>query len=82
MAALLARAAICAGIAPHPQPEADAAYADGDAISAWARDAVRRATALGLMRGLPDGAFAPRGAASRAEAALALHRLARLTAED
>ena len=76
MAVMLVRAAM------HASPEAAApgtagtAYADDGRISAWARDAVNRVTALGLMRGLPDGRFHPNGAASRAEAARALHRLA------
>ncbi|REK52634.1 MAG: hypothetical protein C6W55_15615 [Thermobacillus sp.] len=81
MAALLARAAARAAIGNETsQPGADAAYADGGKIPAWARDAVRRVTALGLMQGLPGGTFAPDGAASRAEAAQVLHRLASLMA--
>jgi len=75
MAAMLVRAAEYAAAAL-PQPaDTPPAYADAGAISPWALDAVSRATALGLMLGLPDGGFNPRGAASRAEAAETLHRL-------
>lgn len=70
------------GDASADSPAAEhAAYADDEAISAWARDAVRQVTALGLMHGLPDGTFAPQGTASRAEAAQALYRLGGLEAE-
>ncbi len=56
-------------------------YTDGERISAWARDAVARLTASGVVRGRPDGRFAPHEAASRAEAVQALYNLAE-TAES
>jgi arabinogalactan endo-1,4-beta-galactosidase len=82
MAVMLARAAgYAADAASLPLPADTPAYSDAGQISPWARDAVLRVTALGLMRGLPDGGFHPLGPATRAEAALTLYRLAAIPAE-
>ncbi|WP_159888277.1 S8 family serine peptidase [Paenibacillus puerhi] len=50
-------------------------FIDSGTISAWAQDAVRRAAAGGLLKGNPDGTFAPRDHASRAQVMMILHRL-------
>ncbi len=70
MAAIMVRAL--------PDAAADgtaADFADADAISDWARDAVAQAAQLGLMQGKDDGLFAPDEGATRAEAATVLSRL-------
>lgn len=43
-------------------------FTDGDQISHWARGAVTAVTQAGIMRGYPDGSFAPLNEATRAEA--------------
>ncbi|MCI3920867.1 S-layer homology domain-containing protein [Paenibacillus sp. TRM 82003] len=45
------------------------AFADGDAIDAWAEDAVQAAQALGFVQGRGHGVFAPQDVANRAESA-------------
>jgi hypothetical protein len=65
-----------------PVRSAQETYADGARISAWAQDAVARVTALDVVRGRPDGRFAPHAAASRAEAAQALFNLANRSTES
>ncbi|MFD0669885.1 S-layer homology domain-containing protein [Cohnella sp. GCM10027633] len=52
-----------------------AAFADRDAIASWAQAAVARASASGIMKGMEDGRFAPKGYATRAQAAVMLKRL-------
>lgn len=51
------------------------AYTDTDIISGWAVEYVREATYLGLMSGMGDGSFAPKGIATRAQAAAVIERL-------
>jgi len=48
------------------------AFADADSISPWAKDAIARATAAGVIKGYPDETFQPQGKASRAEAVTVL----------
>ena len=50
-------------------------FKDGDCISAWALDDVRKAVEAGLMQGVGGDRFAPRSAVTRAEAAQALFNL-------
>ncbi|SDE63288.1 Serine protease, subtilisin family [Paenibacillus sp. UNCCL117] len=50
-------------------------FADKQSISGWALEAVGRAAEAGLIEGHPDGTFAPREKASRAQAMTILHRL-------
>lgn len=52
-------------------------FSDADTISEWAAEAVAQAAGLGLINGLPDGSFAPRAEATRAEAAAMTDRLYR-----
>lgn len=54
---------------------ADLNYKDSGRISNWASDAVGKATGAGLLKGMPDGSFAPAGSVTRAEAATLLKRL-------
>ncbi|MFC3803482.1 S-layer homology domain-containing protein [Cohnella sp. GCM10012308] len=51
------------------QPATTSSYADQGDISAWAADSVSQATALGLVQGRSGDRFAPKAAATRAEAA-------------
>ncbi|CAM3245617.1 S-layer-like y domain-containing protein [Paenibacillus lupini] len=50
-------------------------YKDSGSISNWASDAVGKATGAGILKGKPDGSFAPSGSVTRAEAATLLKRL-------
>lgn len=54
------------------------AFSDQDEISAWAQSAVNVCVAVGLMSGRDGNQFAPKGTATRAEAASVLVRLDRL----
>ncbi|CAI6083441.1 S-layer homology domain-containing protein [Cohnella sp. JJ-181] len=54
--------------------KAAAAFKDASDVHAWASEAVRTASALGIVKGMPDGSFAPRATATRAEAAAMLSR--------
>lgn len=51
-----------------------AAFKDASDVHGWSADAVRTASSLGIVKGLPDGRFAPRATATRAEAAAMLSR--------
>ncbi|GLX66820.1 S-layer homology domain-containing protein [Paenibacillus glycanilyticus] len=53
----------------------DLNYKDAGKVSDWASDAVGKATGAGLLKGKPDGSFAPTGNVTRAEAATLLKRL-------
>lgn len=47
-------------------------FADKAAVSPWASDAVKGASQLGIIKGMPGGRFAPKANATRAEAAVML----------
>lgn len=53
-------------------------FADGETISPWAQDSVRRITALGLMNGRGNDLFEPESLTTRAEAAVIFLRLLNL----
>ena len=56
-------------------------YADGDEISAYARDAMSWAVAVGLLEGMPAGedlVLDPQGNANRAQAATVFHRFCKV----
>ena len=53
-------------------------FADGQAVSAWARDAAAWAVDNGIVKGVSGNRLAPQKAVSRAEAAAMLQRFARL----
>lgn len=50
-------------------------YTDNNDISGWAVRYVKTANQLGLMSGMTDGSFAPKGMATRAQAAAVIERL-------
>ena len=50
-------------------------FTDAASISPWARDEVAQMAARELLQGFPDGTFQPRGAVTRAQAAVVLYRL-------
>lgn len=54
------------------------AFADEAAISKWAVQSVQAVAALGLMKGMEDGTFAPQDAALREQAIVVLQRLRQL----
>ena len=49
-------------------------FADADGVSAWAREAMSRMIALGVIRGTGNGMLSPRGLATRAQLAVMLMR--------
>ncbi|MFC3799503.1 InlB B-repeat-containing protein [Cohnella sp. GCM10012308] len=56
-------------------PAAGAAFSDQANISAWARDAVSQASALGLLKGKGANVFMPQTSLTRAEAAQIVYTL-------
>ncbi|MFC3803739.1 S-layer homology domain-containing protein [Cohnella sp. GCM10012308] len=76
IAVMAAQALKLAGASSMTDEEANApaTFADADDVHAWAADAVRTASSLGILKGLPDGRFAPRSTATRAEAVAMLSR--------
>ncbi len=59
-----------------PLPAADAAaFADDSAIASYAKTAVYRMKAAGIVKGKGSNLFAPKDSAQRAEAAKIIHRL-------
>ncbi|WP_051275875.1 S-layer homology domain-containing protein [Desulfovirgula thermocuniculi] len=67
----LAATAAAAGASAAP------AWRDAGDVPAWAREAVRRVAAAGLLAGYPDGRLAPQEPLTRAQAAVLAWRLAR-----
>lgn len=56
-------------------------FADGDEISAYARDAMSWAVAVGLLKGMPEGEnliLNPQGTTNRAQAATVFHRFCKV----
>ncbi|OBZ11759.1 hypothetical protein A8L34_15585 [Bacillus sp. FJAT-27264] len=53
----------------------DAAFTDLNLVSSWATASVNKAASLGLIKGQNQGQFAPKGIASRAEAAQVIYNL-------
>lgn len=54
------------------------AFSDAGIISPWARDYVKGAKELGLINGISDTQFAPKGNATRAQAIVIIERLSEL----
>lgn len=50
-------------------------FTDSDKISSWAKEAVVAMTEAGLIAGMPDGSFSPKGSLTRAEVVVMLERL-------
>ncbi|MEW5762939.1 MAG: S-layer homology domain-containing protein [Bacillota bacterium] len=72
---VLTRVGLLPAIVPDPaQPDGELPFRDAAALPAWARADVARAHAAGLVRGYPDGRFAPQAPVTRAEAATLLYR--------
>ena len=70
MAVILARAAEII----HKGEDAGKEFADADQISDYAKDACKKLSALGVIKGDENGCFNPKGAATRAEAAVVFDR--------
>ena len=70
MAVILARAAEIT----HNDEDAGKEFADTDQISDYAKDACKKLSALGVIKGDENGCFNPKGAATRAEAAVVFDR--------
>ena len=64
-----------------PLEEQTLEFADEQIISSWAREGVTQTTAMGLVKGVGGGRFAPKQTSSRAEAAALLIRLHDFLAE-
>ncbi|CAM3550675.1 MULTISPECIES: S-layer homology domain-containing protein [Saccharibacillus] len=87
MASALFRAVVfedgAAGLASQAGTGAAKALADQAELSPWAYEPVSALMEAGLMQGKPDGRFAPKDSATRAEGAAALNRmLARMKVID
>ncbi|WP_246578695.1 LamG-like jellyroll fold domain-containing protein [Cohnella xylanilytica] len=67
-----------AGVGGAPASGEPTGPADLEAVSPWAKDAVARALALGLMQGKGEGRFDPAAGATRAETAQVVYRLLQL----
>lgn len=57
-------------------------FADGTEISDWAKDAVNKLSANGVLTGKDDNKFAPADTATRAESAVVIYRAISLIAQD
>ncbi len=79
MASALFRAVVfeggAAGMASQADTGAAKALADEAELSPWAYEPVSALMEAGLMQGKPDGRFAPKDSATRAEGAAALNRM-------
>ena len=53
----------------------DVTYTDFDAVSDWAKEFVKKASALEILNGFEDGTFAPKGNVLREQAFVAVYRL-------
>ncbi|MEK0315184.1 S-layer homology domain-containing protein, partial [Cohnella sp. 56] len=75
MASMLVKAYKVLHAGTNAEGLAGTVFADGDSIAAWAKQDVAAASALGLLKGRASGTFAPKGTATRAEAAQAIFNL-------
>ena len=73
MAVLVCRAAQMAGM--KLDMSASKEFADGDMIADYAKAAVSELASAGVINGTPDGDFAPKANATRAEAVQMLYNL-------
>jgi len=55
--------------------ESDISFADGEEISPWAEEFVKKAVAAGLMNGMDENKFSPGSGATRAQAATVICRM-------
>jgi hypothetical protein len=75
LAVMLARAMAAQGKTTTAGEDQLLIFRDRQQISAWARNDVAATVAAGLVKGRPDGSFAPLAHATRAEAATLLYNL-------
>ena len=75
MAVIMAR--VC-DLAQAAQERSAEAFHDEEQIADYAKDAVKRLHACGVINGVGNGRFAPEGAATRAEAAKIVYELVKL----
>ena len=73
MAAIMARYADAFGI-ELATDKGSASFSDADKISNYAKESVDRLVKAGILKGMEDGTFAPKGSATRAQAATVLCR--------
>lgn len=66
----------------HVKVEDSIQFKDADEISTFFRDSVRMCQQCGLISGYPDGRFAPKDPATRAQVAVVIHYLAWMTKPD
>ena len=59
-------------------PSGEMYFSDSAIISDWAQSDVKKAAALEIIQGNPDGTFSPSNNITRAEAAAIIYRLARI----
>ncbi|WP_168735460.1 glycosyl hydrolase 53 family protein [Cohnella fermenti] len=74
MAVMLSRAAAAANV-KLGGTGMSSPFADGDAISSYASDAVNEMQQAGLINGFTDGTFGPKQQATRAQAAAVIYKL-------
>lgn len=74
LAAILAAAIQSQGLTLPSELSALDKFADSEAISAWARSAVAQLAGAEIIQGTPDHSFVPQALATRAEAAVMLHK--------
>ncbi|MNP76292.1 hypothetical protein D3C76_1735020 [compost metagenome] len=55
--------------------QGDMVFVDNAEIAGYAKEAVASMQQLGLLKGMPDGTFAPKETANRAQGAVAIARL-------
>lgn len=57
------------------EPEAEINFADGEDISSWAEDFIKKAVSAGIMNGIDETTFSPKSGATRAQAATVICRM-------
>ncbi|WP_214627371.1 S-layer homology domain-containing protein [Paenibacillus agaridevorans] len=78
LAVMLSRFALFSGMRPEGSnggQDVLAGYSDTGAVSSWAQEGMRQAVRRGWLKGVTAAELKPRSGASRAQAAVMLHRL-------
>ena len=60
-------------------PVVEIMFTDQEQIDSWALESVQQATAMGLLKGMDNGSFAPLNSATRAQSATVIYRLLQLS---
>lgn len=60
-------------------PVVEIMFTDQEKIDSWALESVQQATAMGLLKGMDNGSFAPLNSATRAQSATVIYRLLQLS---